>query len=296
MRTLLIAIALFVATALQAQTPLAQGDVVVQVYSKPCCRISYLIFDENGVKKPGYPVIPASGSEIAPDDFAQLRLKTWTVTEAARLRSGEFLVAEHETFFPRLMKFDAAGHVVSVHDLPYEPYVYGAWHLEAFADQCTVAWTSISTPDAGMYSNPLRPLAIRAFDICRNEALPDLLQLPAGSKRPEDLRQLANGDWLVVTSIEVVQFQSSGKVVASWPMFTNGVALTHDGRGFWAIEHNGFGGASRLVRIDFDQPRVRRVDQPVDNDSTLELVAGDWYSAVQPAPLQPPSRRRSVRR
>jgi len=296
MRSLVIVVALFAATALRAQTPLAQGDVVVQVSSRPCCLISRLIFDENGVKKPGYPVMPADGPEIAPDDFAQLRLKTWTVTEAARLRSGEFLVAEHETFFPRLMKFDAAGHVVSVHDLPYEPYVYGAWHLEALADQCTVAWTSVSTPDAGMYGNPLRPLAIRAFDICRNEAISDLMVLPAGSKRPEDLRQLANGDWLVVTSIEVVQFQSSGKVVASWPMFTSGVALTHDGRGFWAIEHNGFGGASRLVRIDFDQPRVRRVDQPVDSYSILELVAGEWYSAVQPAPLQPPSRRRSVRR
>lgn len=284
---------LLVASALHAQTPLAPGDVAVLVSHGICCKPpSWIIFDENGVRKPGVPLIPESLPEIAPDDVATLRLKIWSMAGPARLRSGAFLVADRDMVFPRLMKFDAAGHIISVHELPYEPYLYGVGHLEVFADQCTVAWTATFMPNAGAYLNPLRPLAIRAYDICAGEPLPDLL--PAASRPPYYVRQLANGDLLVVTSHEVVQFHPSGNVVASWGMIANNVALTHDGRGFWAVGHNGLGGTARLMRIDFDQPLVLRVAHPLDGPGIRIEVAGEWHAALQPA--QPPARRRAVRR
>jgi len=109
--------------------------------------------------------------------------------------------------------------------------------------------------------------AIRRFDLCANQPAGDVLLVPEPDKVPRFVRQLSNGDLLIVTvpdwpdarvGSEILRYSPSGNLVASFsnPLQKNIVdlRLTPDGNGFWVSDD------LHLLRYDLSNPHEPVVD------------------------------------
>jgi len=282
---------LLFALSVAAQAELNKGDVLVPYASLVAGGVN--VFDSAGNQKKGelVPLYPVSAPGLARTGLAYS-------TDPIRTRAGEYIVGEQGTSFPRIAKYDESGDHVTVYSPPFEIAVRGVLSLELFADQCTLAWVPEFIFNASMYLDSSRLHAIRKFDICTNKPAGDVLLTPEPTGELKAVRQLANGDLLVVTGIEVARYDANGKLVRAYPRvlydFIVGMALTPDGSGFWLVDR------AHLVRFDFAAPQQPAVNvvavvsyNPSEPLSAQGLsVVGEWRAALQPPPAIP--RRRSV--
>jgi hypothetical protein len=239
---------------------------------------------------------------FAPPDASGVDLRSFGYdTESVPLRSGAVVIGQSHAVYPYLARYEPSTGKLTTYALPYEPGVIGVRSLDVFADQCTVAWTAWFS-DMSMDLTDARLHAIRMYDICRDRPLPDLLLDPTMGPSPQFVRQLPNGDILVVTRTQIGRYDQFGKRGVIIGGFLNnelrGMALTPDGSAFWSVDR------SRMVRINL----VARDAAPVMVDLVKETagvlssgpfagdvdVAGEWRASLQPPPPPPPSRRRAV--
>jgi hypothetical protein len=281
-------------TVPQSQFPV--GDIIMRWGGI----VSYgvKVFDSAGNEKPDvlseYPVPPPPPLSKFPRDGH------WRPRQVP-MRSGAFLMVGTRTPNPIVMKYDPATDEATYYELPPEPYVT-AYEIELFADQCTLAWTIESFFSEQI--SPARKQVIRRFNICANKPAGDLVLVPAPAHIPRFVRQLINGDLLVVTRkdyeipSEILRYGPSGNFIASYsnPLQTpiTELRLTPDGRGFWVADE------TRLVRYDLANTRepvvnVEAIRAKNSSESvwvTEFTVVGEWRAALQPPPVIP--KRRSV--
>ena len=285
-RTLKIAVAaLLITVSASAQLVSARkGDVLVTMrgFTVPP---SYAVYDADGNLR-GYAPLATNVVDIHSFGYGP---------DAVPLRSGEVVSGESRSVYPHLAKYNPSTGNLTTYALPYEPGVTGVRGLDVFADQCTVAWTAWFS-DMSMDLTDARLHAIRMYDICRDRPLPDLLLEPTRGPSPQFVRQLPNGDILVVTRTQIGRYDQFGKRGIIIGGFLNnellGMALTSDGSAFWSVD------SSRMVRINLvarDAPVIVNLPRVVNGDlwGPADVdVAGEWRASLQPPPLPP--RRRAV--
>lgn len=285
----LAAILLSTAFAFSAAAAVETGDVFVGWYA--WSRYGVNVVDPVGNLKPDVVQFPR---DPVPDQ-SKFPSGVW-IARTIPMRSGERLILSRLTPSPLVAKYDASGENVVIYSLPSETGVASATSIELFSDQCTLVWTIAAVWNAGDTLTSARRHAVRRFDICANKSAGDLQLVPEPAEIPSFVRQLSNGDLLVVTSSEILRYTASGKLVAS---FSNplqkvivDLQLTPDGKGFWVSDD------LRLLRYDLANTREPVVNvQPIrwnvesqEPPMTQALsVVGEWRASLQPSP-----RRRAV--
>jgi hypothetical protein len=292
---------LIVVAASSAAAAAETGDVIVDWYA--WSRFGVNVVDPAGNLKPDVVEFPYDPVPDASKFPSAGYWELWHV-RTVPMRSGDRLIFAPHTPAPPVARYDASGEIVAIHTLPYEAGVFGATSIELFSDQCTLAWTIL--PDWEVLTSARRN-AIRRFDLCTNKPAGDVLLVPEPDKVPRFVRQLSNGDLLVVTvpvwpdarvTSEILRYSPSGNLVASFSNPLQGrlvdLRLTPDGNGFWVSDD------LHLVRFDLANPHEPVVDaQPLKWDVQHQeppmiqklSVVGEWRAS-----LQPPPRRRAVRR
>jgi len=280
---------LIVAVASSAFGAVNSGDVLVDWYA--WSRAGVKLIDPAGNTKPDVVTFPA-------DPLPDSPLSVGFVLRAIPMRSGDRLIFASWTSPPLVMKYDPSGKNITVYTLPSEAGVAGATSIELFADQCTLAWTIEPALAVDETFTSERRHAIRRFDICANKPAGDVPLVPEPLNIPRFVRQLSNGDLLVVTDTEILRYTVSGRFVASFsnplPKSIVDVRLTPDGQGFWV------GADLQLLRYDLANTRQPAVNvQPFTWDILHQeppfivrlSVVDEWRASLQPPPV---TKRRAV--
>ena len=284
-----VLLTVIVASSAAAQSVAAhKGDVLVTMTSliRPAY---YAVYDADGNLRGGI-LKETGGIDVRSFGYG---------TESVPLRSGEVLLGETRSIYPHLGRYNSSTGNLTTYALPYEPGVTGVRSFDVFADQCTVAWTAWFS-DMSMDLTDARLHAIRMYDICRDHPLPDLLLEPTMGPSPQFVRQLPNGDILVVTRTQIGRYDQFGKhgVIISGVLNNEmgGMALTPDGSALWSVD------SFRMVRINLVSrdaapvtvTLVKETPGYVNGDASYPSdvdVAGEWRASLQPPP---PPRRRAV--
>jgi hypothetical protein len=191
------------------------------------------------------------------------------VYELAPMASGHLLVLDWNG---DLIEIDSGGHLIATHSRSIR-----AAAPALGLDQCTLLYASPPT-------YPRTDIRIARFDICTKTAGADFAKLPVYEVHA--IRVLPTGDVLAATSTDVYRLNPAGEIVERYGLgYTLAIALTPDGRAFWA----GGWGRSQLVRVPLSDSSSRITVRAATEGIANIAVVGEWRPPV-------PMRRRSARR